>query len=463
MAQETGGNQVSGGEPRGLIETPADIETERAVLGSLLASGLIGERLDGHEILTAEDFAGEQHKLIFRAVLELEDEQKPTDALSVGSWLGSQDRLQDAGGRYYLAVLEDVRCLPVNFRHWCETLADVTRHRRAAFAMARAVAGFRTDPEEAVDRLVEDLAGITDADRDELSEGFDPVAYMHSFDDSGRTYRLSTGLREWDSRLHKMAPGMHIIAARPSCGKSSLALGVLRHVGTRLNRGALLVSMEMSRREVENRIVSAETGIPLSLIQAAQDRDGGARFSADEHNRLGTTMQSLRTAPITILEKSAPNVRELAAICRRWWKMQSDPGVIIVDYLQLATGRGDTREQEVASVSRCCQAISMELNIPVVALSQLNRAIQPGQQPGLHNLRESGSLEQDADTVTFIHFEGEVHESTEAKLLVRKNRNGPCGQVTVRWDARRSQFVDHDGGGEASDGGGNRNLFGEKD
>jgi len=428
---------------------PQDVAAEQSVLGAMLMSK---QAIDpASEILSGRDFYRPAHELIFDIVVDIANRGEPVDAITVAAELQRRGELARVGGAPYLHTLVSAvpnvasadyyasivhekavlrRLIEVGNRisalGWAETgeleaLVDTAQKEVMDVDSARGVDDYR-DVASLIGATIDEIEAIQarDGDMAGLSSGFDDLD------------RITTGFR----------PGqMIVVAARPGVGKSTLGLDFCRAASIRQSTPSAIFSLEMTGAEISMRLLSAEAKVPIHHM-----RGGG--MSEDDWNRIGRAMPRVQSAPILIDDSPNLTMPEIRAKARRMHK-QHQVGLIVIDYLQLMTSgkRVENRQVEVSDFSRQIKLLAKELEIPVVAISQLNRMSEQGgdKKPQLSNLRESGSIEQDADIVLLVHrpeMYGDDERKGEADLIVAKNRSGPTdGGIAVGFQGHYSRFV----------------------
>jgi len=441
---------------------PQDLEAERSVLGAMLLSDVAATECA--EVLRPEDFYRTGHAEIFRAIVGLSRRAEPIDHVTVGNALAERGTLEEVGGRVELAALADAVPVVANAVHYARIVRDTSILRsliRAGEQIVRLGYDRRGEPRELLDRagqLVYELSkdeGGNDFSviRDLLHETFEQIAAMSERDDGTGVTGVPTGYRDLDSLTAGLQKGnLVILAARPSMGKTSLALNIGEHVAVRLQRPVAVFSLEMSRIEIAQRLICSVGTVDQSRLRTGQ-------LSSDDWARVTGAVDTLSDAPLYIDDSSSSGVLEIRAKCRRL-AQRHGLAMIIVDYIQLMTSHSnfESRVQEVSQISRQLKLLARDLEVPVVALSQLSRAVEQRQdkRPILSDLRESGSIEQDADVVAFIYREayyrrGEGDEAPMApddpdhnltEIIVAKHRNGPVGSVKLRYQNRFTRFHD---------------------
>jgi replicative DNA helicase len=439
---------------------PQSLETERALLGALL---LKPEAIhDVSDLIRPDSFYAEKHRLIFTAMRELTDKGTPIDQLLLSEYLQDQNLLERAGGRSYIAELVGSAPAPGNFTHY----ADLISHK---FLMRSLIDASYQISETAFDESGDAMKTLDDAEKliyaignasaahkftaigDKIHEAWDRIEALSKKEDGIRG--VPSGFPALDNLLSGFHPSdLVIIAARPSVGKTSLALDIARNAAVRHNVPVGIFSLEMSSEQIIDRMLSAESFVNSWKLRTGQVKE------EDDFNRIRDALEVLSKAPIYIDDKPGNNILSMRAVARRL-KRERGIGLIVVDYLQLmaptTTKASDSMVQQVTEISRSLKGLARELEVPVIALSQLSRAVeQRGGRPRLSDLRDSGSIEQDADVVMFIHRDDKTNKESDrpgiAEILIEKHRNGPVGKVDLYFDDKRTTFqpVDTQGYGE---------------
>ncbi|WPO70241.1 replicative DNA helicase [Streptomyces sp. KN37] len=430
---------------------PQDIDAEQCVLGGMLLSKrAIAEVL---EVVAADDFYRPQHETVFRAIVDLYGRNEPADQITLANYLRELGILGKVGGPMYLGEL--VRSVPTaaNAEYYAEIVRDCAIRRRIVEAGHRITEiGYAGEGEaqHATDAAQAELANVMkvgeEADSALLGEDLpDVVAELEQLQSEGRAIGVSTGFNDLDDLLHGLHNGqMIIIAGRPGLGKSTLGVDFLRAASLRDKTPAAFFSLEMSRREVQHRIISAEAMIGLHKIRGGQMTDQDWAAFANQMDRL-------TTAPLTIDATPNRTVTQIKGRCRQI-KQKTGLGLVVIDYLQLLDTPGkkkaENRQVEVSEMSRGIKLMAKELDVPVVVLCQLNRGPEQrtDKKPMLSDLRESGSLEQDADVVILVHredaYDRESARAGETDLIIAKHRAGPLSTITVASQLHFSRFRD---------------------
>lgn len=439
---------------------PQSLESERALLGSLLLKpDAIHDVLD---LIRPDSFYAEKHRIIFGAMSELAQRGEPIDLLSLSERMQSQGMLEHGGGRSYLAELAGSAPAPGNFGHYAELVSRKYLMRSlidAAYNINESAYNDARDTMEVLDEAEKSIYAIGDASSahkfiaigDTIHEAWDRIEALSKKEDGVRG--VPSGFPDLDSLLSGFHPSdLVIIAARPSMGKTSLALDIARNAAVRYNVPVGIFSLEMSSEQLIDRMLAAESFVDSWKLRTGQVRE------EDDFSRIRDALETLSKAPIYIDDKPGNNILAMRAVARRL-KRDRGIGLIIVDYLQLmaptSTKASDSLVQQVTEISRSLKGLARELKVPVIALSQLSRAVeQRGGKPRLSDLRDSGSIEQDADVVMFIHREDKRNPESDrpniAEILIEKHRNGPTGKTELYFDEKRATFqpVDKSGYGE---------------
>ena len=456
------GGSAFGGEIRNFLSmpvekiTPQNIEAEQSLLGSLLIDKDAIIRVA--DIITPDDFYKDSHKIIYEAALDLFGKHEPIDILSLSSKLEEKNKLETVGGRSYLMTLANAVPTASHVVHYANIVQKKATLRRLLGA-AEEIRAFGYSEEEDVENILDKseqkLFGVSQKYlkqvfvplKDALAEAFDRIDELHR--EKGKLRGLATGFTDLDNILAGMQKSdLVILAARPSVGKTSLALDIARHAATRSKVPVGIFSLEMSKEQLVDRLLCTEAGVDLWKMRTGRlsDREDDSDFV-----RIGHAMGVLSEAPIFIDDSATANIMEIRTKARRL-QVEQGLGLLVVDYLQLMESRGriENRVQEIAEITRSLKGIARELNIPVLALSQLSRAVEARSPaiPKLADLRESGSIEQDADVVLFIYRKSMDHSVREAppeekniaEIHIAKHRNGPTGLIHLFFDENRVCF-----------------------
>ncbi|KKR52159.1 MAG: Replicative DNA helicase, partial [Parcubacteria group bacterium GW2011_GWA1_40_21] len=429
---------------------PQNIESERALLGSImLRSESIEEIMD---IIRPESFYSEKHRLIFRAMTDLFSKNEPIDLLTLSSRLKERELLDQTGGMSYLTELVNAVPSSANAEYYAQMIQKKHLMRKLIEASEHiCTLGYdeTTELDELLDRaekrIYEVTHGATNSNfielKDALGEAWERLDRLHKSKDEFRG--VPTGFRELDNKHAGLQKSdLIILAARPSMGKTALALDIARQAAIQHNIPVAIFSLEMSAQQLVDRMLAAE-----SRVDAWKLRTG--KLSLDsEFEKIRNSLDPLSKAPIFVDDQPANNILKMRSIVRRL-KSEKKLGLVVVDYLQLMvptnSRNSDNTVQQVTEISRSLKHLAREFDIPVLALSQLSRAVeQRGGRPRLSDLRDSGSIEQDADVVMFIHREDKYKEDSDkpniAEILIEKHRNGPTGKIELYFDQNKSTF-----------------------
>jgi replicative DNA helicase len=433
---------------------PHDLEAEESLLGAMLLSSDAASV--AMEVCTAADFYKPGHGYIFEAIHALMERGEPIDAITVTDELKRSGLLDSVGDPSVFISLQANTPSIANARHYAAIVGEHSQLRRLI-----GVAGEIADigyslPEDVIgaidtaEQLVFNVAERKGRDsmqplKDLLGQGLDRIEELGKLGKS--ITGVASGYHELDKILLGFQPStLNIVGARPGMGKTSFALGILAHIGVVERRPALLFSLEMGHLELTQRLLAAEAEVNGQHLQTGQIR-------TQDWSKIGVAVTRLSNAPIFIDDNPNATVMDIRARARRLKKSEGDLGVVVVDYLQLMTGRAkaENRQVEVAEISRQLKILARELEVPVIALSQLSRNLESRQDktPQLSDLRESGSLEQDADVVLFIYRESEYNDEVpidradDALVDVAKHRNGPTGKANLLFLKQYARFENH--------------------
>ncbi|MFA6513836.1 MAG: replicative DNA helicase [Patescibacteria group bacterium] len=438
---------------------PNSLEAEESLLGALLIDkDAIVKVADN---LTSDDFYRDAHKIIFEAMRELYSNQEPIDIITLSNRLEDKKQLTVIGGRSYLAKLSNTVATSGNIVHYSNIIqkkATLRRLQQAAAEISNISFNEDRDIDEILDETEKKVFGVS---RKYLKNAFVPIDNLltdafERIDDlhkqSGKLRGLSTGFPDLDNVLAGLQKSdLIILAARPSVGKTSFALDIARQAAIKSKEGVGIFSLEMSKEQLVDRMLCSQANVSLWKMRTGNlsDKEGDNDFA-----KIGEAMGKLAEAPIYIDDSGTLSIMEIRAKARRL-QMEKGLGLIVIDYLQLMEGRGkygDNRVQEIAEISRGLKSIARELNIPILALAQLSRAVEAISPaiPKLSHLRDSGSIEQDADIVMFIYRKAAdrsfnpndlpMDERHKAEIHIAKHRNGPTGKVDLFFDENTVSF-----------------------
>ncbi len=429
---------------------PQNLEAEQCVLGSiLLQQGALVKVL---EVLSPEDFYKNGHKTIFSVMIELFEKNEPQDLITVTNLLKDKNKLDAIGGPAYLASLTDIVPVTANILFYGKIIHQKSILRRL-IQTSNEIATRCYDEQDEIESLVDDAEQtIFEISRSKSGQHFQPLSKIipNTFKSLEKRFErkelitgVPTGFEEFDKLTAGLQPSdLIILAARPSMGKTALALNIAKNAAILQKIPVAIFSLEMSEDQLAMRMLCSESRVDSQRLRTGflKDRDWP---------KLTKAAGDLSEAPIFIDDTAGITVLEMRAKCRRL-KTEHDIGLVVVDYLQLMQGRSsaERREQEISEISRSLKAMAKELDVPVMALSQLNRSLEnrTDKHPKLSDLRESGAIEQDADVICFI-YRDEIYNSSEtnpkkglAEIIIGKQRNGPTGRFELTFIDRHTSF-----------------------
>ena len=429
---------------------PQSVDSEKAVLGSImLRPGAIHEIND---IINGDSFYASKHAQIYKIMLELSSKGEPIDILTLSHKLTERNLIDQIGGSNYLSELTNSVPASTNIKHY----ADIVNKKHILRKIINAgddisELGFREDIEdvfETLDQAEKRMMGINSnagghaftSLKDSLPEAWERLEKLH--ESKGELRGVPTGFHDLDQYLSGLQKSdLIILAARPSMGKTTLALDIARQAALNHGTPVVIFSLEMSTQQLVDRMLAAQ-----SKVNAWNLRTGNLS-SENEFSKIRDSLDSLSKAPIFIDDMAGNSIVRMRSVCRRI-RAENGIGLIIVDYLQLmSTSKNyDNMVNQVTEISRSLKALAKEFDVPVIALSQLSRAVESrGGRPRLSDLRDSGSIEQDADIVMFIHREDKGKDESErtniAEILIEKHRNGPVGKVDLYFDEKTTSFI----------------------
>jgi replicative DNA helicase len=450
LAADSRGEQRQGDGRPGDRTPPHDLLAEQSAIGGMLLSK--DAVADVIEVVRGNDFYIPKHEIIFDAILSLYSHGEPTDVIAVTDELTKSGELTRAGGAEYLHTLTALVPTAANAGFYASIVAEKAVLRRLVEAGTRIVQMGYASEGEVVDLVnnaqaeiyavtggveVEDFIPLTDA----VTTAIDEIEAAKSR--GGQMVGVPTGFSELDELTNGLHPGqMIILAARPAIGKSTLGLDFARAAAIHHDMPVIIFSLEMGRSEIAMRLLSAEASVGLQSMRKGT-------VHAQDWTTIAQTRGRINDAPLYIDDSPNMTLVEIRAKCRRL-KQRVGLKMIVIDYLQLMTSgkKVESRQQEVSEFSRALKLLAKELNVPVIAISQLNRGPEQraDKKPALSDLRESGSLEQDADMVILLHresaYEPDNPRAGEADLIIAKHRNGPTRTITVGFHGHFSRFVD---------------------
>ncbi len=430
---------------------PHSIEAEKALLGSIMIRGEVMH--DIVDIVSEQSFYSNIHRMIYSSLFELHQKGQPIDILTLSGRLKEKEQIEQVGGMSFLTELINIVPSSTNANYYAE-IVEKKHSMRELLRAAEQISSLGYDEESELHELLEKaekaLYNVTSktgsrkftAIKDTLHEAWERLDLLHKSKDQLRG--VPTGFLELDNKLSGFQKSdLIILAARPSMGKTSLALDIVRKTSVNHKIPVAVFSLEMSSQQLVDRMLSAE-----SLVDAWKIRTGHNLSIEQDFKAIGEAISRLSSAPIFIDDAPGNNILKMRAVARRL-KNEKGLGLIVVDYLQLmlptSTKHNDNLVQQVTEISRSLKNLARELEVPVLALSQLSRAVeQRGGKPRLSDLRDSGSIEQDADVVMFIHREADQDQGgrkEEAEIMIEKHRNGPTGTVKLYFDSKKTTFM----------------------
>lgn len=428
---------------------PHNLEAEQSVIGSMLmdreAITIASEQIMG------DDFYSKQYGILFDTMVELNDSGKPVDLVTL------QNRLKEKGVPPEISSLEyikDIMSAPItsaNIKHYAKIVADKSMLRKVIRAVEE-IANECYAQNDSVDVLMDQTEKkVFDIIQKRNSGDFVPIRQVvmnamnmieEASKNKGAVTGIATGFLDLDYKTAGMQPSdLILVAARPSMGKTAFVLNIAQHVAFKDNKAVAIFSLEMSKEQLVNRLMSLESKVNSQAIRTGNMKE-------DEWERLIESADVIGRSKLLIDDTPGISIGELRSKCRKF-KLEYDLQMIIIDYLQLMTGTGknESRQQEISDISRSLKALARELKVPVIALSQLSRAVEqrPDHRPMLSDLRESGAIEQDADVVMFIYRDDYYNKDTEmknvAEIIIAKQRNGAIGTINLAWLPDYTQFA----------------------
>ena len=429
---------------------PHDIEAEQAILGCMLTDK--DAVISAIEVLKEDDFYREDNKAIYSAILSLYSRSEPIDIITVKAELVEAGNFERIGGLEYLAELPDRVPTTANVEKYIKIVSEKAT-LRSLIQTSNELIALGYDESEDVDNIM-DMAEkkVFDLSQKKSVKGYSALkdVLVGSFAELEKLYNQKgnvTGITTGFIDLDNKTAGLHnsdliIIAARPAMGKSAFAINIATNAAIKANVPVVIFSLEMSKEQVGNRILCSEAMVDSNKIRTGQIED-------EDWMKLATTLGELSEAPIYIDDTPGISIMEIRAKCRKL-KIEKNIGLIVIDYLQLIQGTGKknaSREQEISEISRSLKILAKELDVPVIALSQLSRTAEKrdDKRPMLSDLRESGAIEQDADIVMFLYRDDYYNEDTEkknvAEVILAKHRGGSTGTVELAWMPSFTKFA----------------------
>lgn len=436
---------------------PHDIQAEQSVLGSVFISPDLMVSLA--DILSEEDFYKPSNKIVFKTMLSLLRKDEPIDATTMISALTNQGEIKHVGGINYIVELVNSTPTSKNAEHYAKIVKEKSTLRKIIAGLSDSLSSAYQGDVSINDIIANTEKSMLDISNQNTGTGFRNVAdildtHMQIVETRSQTDGFVTGLSTGFIGLDKITTGLHednliILAARPAMGKTALALNIAKHVAVTENKPAVIFSLEMGAEDLIERMVASEGMVPAYHLKTGN-------LDTDEWKRLIQAQSNLYDAPIFVDDTAGIRISEIRSKARKLAQEMGGLGVIIIDYLQLITGsKGENRQQVVSEISRELKILAKDLKVPVIALSQLSRAVEQRQdkRPMLADLRESGSIEQDADIVAFLYrdayYQKEQADSQEAnnvtELILEKNRHGSLGTVKLYFHKEYTKFSSVEG------------------
>jgi len=441
---------------------PQDLDAEQSVLGALMIDK--DAIFSVADILNPADFYKKAHGIIYEAVLKLWEKHEPIDILSITAELRRDEKLKEIGGSAYLAELVNSVPTSSHILHYGKIVKEKRILRELINASAEITeSAFHPDDdlESILDLVEQRIFSISQQGilknfipiREELKGAYERIENLHHGDD-GKLRGVPTGFQGLDNILSGLQKSdLIIVGARPSYGKTAFVLDIARNAAVRHGQTVGIFSLEMSREQVVDRLIAAEAQVDLWKLRTGRLRD------EVEFEMIQAALDKLSNAPLFIDDTASPNIVQMRSMARRLQSEHKSLGLLIVDYLQLIQPRTNYESvvQQVTEISRGLKSLSRELNVPIIAVSQLSRAVdqREGKMPRLSDLRESGSIEQDADVVMFLYPKDTGREVTAGQenvveIMVAKHRNGPTGSVPLYFDKQKVSFFTVDNRDENS-------------
>ncbi len=432
---------------------PHDIEAEQAVIGSMLTSK--DAVISAIEVLKDYDFYREDNKTIYGAILNLYNRAEPIDIITLKAELSSIGKLESVGGLEYLAELPDKVPTTANVDKYIRIVEEKSI-LRTLIKTANDLIELGYDPTQEVENIIDSAERrIFDIMQKKNQKGYTPIkdVLVEAFSLLEKLYNQKehiTGVPTGFSDLDFKTSGLHnsdliLVAARPAMGKSAFALNIATNAAVKANVPVIIFSLEMSKEQMVNRILCSEAMVDSTKVRTGKIED-------DDWMKLASTLGPLSEAPIYIDDTPGISIMEIRAKCRKL-KLEKNIGLVVIDYLQLIQSSGKkstSREQEISEISRSLKILAKEINVPVIALSQLSRAPEQrtDHRPMLSDLRESGAIEQDADIVMFIYRDDYYNEDSEkkniAEIILAKHRTGSTGTTELLWLSNYTKFANID-------------------
>lgn len=428
---------------------PHSVEAEQAVIGSMIMDR--EAIVVASEIVMGEDFYNRQYGILFETMVELNDKGYPVDLVTLQNKLKEKDVPPEVSSLEFVRDLLGMVTTSANIKYYANIVAEKSTLRRL-IRLNEEIANTCYVGKESLESILEDTEKrVFQLVQKRNTEDFTPIrqVVMNAMDrieaasrQKGTVTGIATGFLDLDYRTAGLQPSdLILIAARPSMGKTAFVLNIAQHIAFKLNLTVAIFSLEMSKEQLVNRLFSLQSSVDAQNLRTGQLND-------EEWEKLIESAGVIGRSSLFIDDTPGISIAELRTKCRKL-KLEHNLSIIIIDYLQLmsGSGRADSRQQEISDISRALKGLARELHVPVVALSQLSRAVEqrPDHRPMMSDLRESGAIEQDADVVMFIYRDDYYNHDTEkkdiAEIIIGKQRNGPIGTVELAWLPRYTRFA----------------------
>ena len=428
---------------------PHSMEAEQSVIGSMIMSR--DAIIEASEIITGADFYQQQYGIVFEAMVELHDEGKAVDLVTLQERLKEKDLPPEISSMEFVRDLLSAVPTSANVKYYAENVAEKAMLRKLIKTTEEISNACYLGKEKTQDILEVTEKKIFDLVQNRGSQEYVPIRQVvlnaiekieKASRNQGSVTGIPTGFIDLDYKTSGFQPSdLILVAARPSMGKTAFVLNIAQYMAFHNNVTAAIFSLEMSKEQLVNRLLALESKVDSQNIRTGNLED-------EEWAKLIEGANVIGNSNLIIDDKPGISISELRSKCRKY-KMEHNLGIIFIDYLQLMTGSGrsESRQQEISDISRSLKALARELNVPVVALSQLSRAVEqrPDHRPMLSDLRDSGAIEQDADVVMFIYRDDYYNKDSEnkniAEIIIAKQRNGPIGTVNLVWMPNYTKFV----------------------
>lgn len=428
---------------------PHSVEAEQAVIGSMILDR--EAIMVASEIVMGEDFYNRQYGILFETMVELNDKGYPVDLVTLQDKLKEKDVPPEVSSLEFVRDLLGMVTTSANIKYYANIVAEKSTLRRL-IKLNEEIANTCYVGKESLENILEDTEKrVFQLVQKRNTEDFTPIrqVVMNAMDrieaasrQKGVVTGIATGFLDLDYRTAGLQPSdLILIAARPSMGKTAFVLNIAQHIAFKLNLTVAIFSLEMSKEQLVNRLFSLQSSVDAQNLRTGQLND-------EEWEKLIESAGVIGRSNLFIDDTPGISIAELRTKCRKL-KLEHNLSIVIIDYLQLmsGSGRSDSRQQEISDISRALKGLARELHVPVVALSQLSRAVEqrPDHRPMMSDLRESGAIEQDADVVMFIYRDDYYNHDTEkkdiAEIIIGKQRNGPIGTVELAWLPKYTRFA----------------------